>query len=65
MKVTRESSIEEIAQDPKKAEILIDSGLHCLGCMASHFENIEQGLKGHGHSDEEIDKIIDELNSTN
>ncbi|MBS3143419.1 DUF1858 domain-containing protein [Candidatus Woesearchaeota archaeon] len=62
MKITKKSLIEEIAQDPKKAEILIDAGLHCIGCMASHFENIGQGLKVHGFSDKEIKDIIDELN---
>jgi len=62
MKITKKSLIEEIAQDPKKVEILMETGLHCIGCMGSHFENLEQGLKAHGFSDKEINEIIEELN---
>jgi hybrid cluster-associated redox disulfide protein len=62
MKITRKSLIEKIAQDPNKAKILVERGLHCIGCIASNFENIEQGLKVHGFSDKEIDELIKELN---
>jgi len=48
MKITKETLIEEIAQDPDKVEILLDHGLHCIGCMASHFENLGQGMQNHG-----------------
>lgn len=51
---------------PKKAnkviEIMMDSGLHCVGCGAAMFETIEQGMIAHGYSDKEIDNLVKEIN---
>lgn len=46
----------------KIAQALTNAGLHCVGCDASTFETIEAGMYGHGFSDEEIDRLIGELN---
>src|SRR3989344_3438537 len=46
----------------RKVEILSDFGLHCVSCFGSQFENLEQGCKGHGMSDEEINELIEKLN---
>jgi len=62
MKITRKTKLSELATNQKVVEVLLDSGLHCIGCFASQFENLEQGCKGHGMSDEEIDKLIKNLN---
>ena len=51
-----------LAKYPKTAEYLLSQGLHCIGCFAANMETLEQGLKVHGKSDKEIDKIIKELN---
>ena len=38
-------------------------GVHCVGCGAAYFETIEQGLAGHGRTDEEVDAVIAKLNA--
>lgn len=62
MRVTKKTKLVELATNRNAAEILFDAGLHCIGCFASQFENLEQGCKGHGMSDEEIDELIKKLN---
>ncbi|NWF97014.1 MAG: DUF1858 domain-containing protein [Candidatus Thorarchaeota archaeon] len=53
-------SIQEVVMRwPKTTETFIEFGLHCLGCMAARFENIEQGAKAHGI---DVDALIDALN---
>jgi len=63
MKITKKSLIEEVTRDPNRSKILLDHGLHCIGCMASAFENLEQGFKAHGFSDKKMEEVIKELNS--
>jgi hybrid cluster-associated redox disulfide protein len=53
---------EVVDTHPDVIPILIQNGMHCIGCGASMFETLEEGLMGHGMDDGEIDKIIDELN---
>tara|TARA_Y100000310_G_C19964813_1_gene482809 strand:+ start:90 stop:323 length:234 start_codon:yes stop_codon:yes gene_type:complete len=61
--ITKDMIIGEcIATYPETAEYLMNLGFHCIGCFAAHIETLEQGLKVHGKSDKEIDKIIEELN---
>lgn len=47
---------------PAIAEVLLDYGLHCVGCMASSFDTIEAGAKVHGMTDEEIDEMVERVN---
>ena len=44
---------------PQTAEVFFKHGLHCLGCMAAMFENIEQGALAHGIN---VDDLIKDLN---
>jgi hybrid cluster-associated redox disulfide protein len=61
--ITRETPIGDIVKEyPLAANALTGLGLHCLGCHASAFETIEQGLKVHGMNDEEVDEAIEKLN---
>lgn len=48
---------------PKSAAIMLSYGLHCVGCHANMFDTIESGARGHGMPDEEIVKMIDEINA--
>ena len=49
MKITAKMSIGEIvSKHPETAEVFFKHGMHCLGCAASHFENLEQGCEAHG-----------------
>ncbi len=61
--ITRETNIADFAyQYPDAAEVLMDYGLHCIGCFASAFDTIESGAKTHGMSDEEIDEMVERVN---
>lgn len=63
MKITKNMLIGEcITTYPETADFLLDSGVHCVGCFGASFETIEQGLRGHGKTKEEVEQIIKELN---
>jgi len=61
--VHKDMTIGELVQKfPSLAEILTEEGVHCVGCGAAYFETIEQGLMGHGRTDEEVAEIVKKLN---
>ena len=63
IKITKNMNLAEVMEHcPKAGEILSEYGLHCLGCVAASFENLEDAMKVHGLSEKEIDKIIEEIN---
>jgi hybrid cluster-associated redox disulfide protein len=63
VKITKEQNIAEIvANYPAVAEVLLDYGLHCVGCFANVFDTIETGAKIHGFSDEETDEMVTRIN---
>ncbi len=53
---------ELVQQYPSVVEILMEEGVHCVGCGAAYFETIEEGLAGHGRTEEEVDAIVEKLN---
>ncbi len=56
--ITRDMTIGEILRsNPDVAPILLEAGMHCLGCPSALGESLEEAAMGHG-----ID--IDELMST-
>lgn len=66
--IHREMTIESIlAMFPYKAQRLsqeiTNAGLHCVGCSAATWETLEQGMYGHGKSDQEIDNLVCRLNA--
>ena len=54
--------IDVLAQgDPDKlAEVLQQSGMHCLHCMLAHGETLEEAAAGHGIN---VDELVDKLNA--
>ncbi len=63
MKITKENTIGEVLEKyPKAAEFLMEKGFHCLGCAMAASETLEEGFKAHGYSDEEVEKVIKEMN---
>jgi iron-sulfur cluster assembly accessory protein len=38
-------------------------GLHCVGCHASTFETLQQGVLGHGLGEEVLETMVKELNA--
>ena len=60
--ITRKTKISDALKNEKAMEVLFQTGIGCFGCGMAQFETIEQGLKGHGFTDKEVDKIIKEIN---
>ncbi len=48
-----------LAEAPEKAEILLQAGMHCLGCPASQAETIEEACEVHGI---DVDELLKEIN---
>jgi len=60
-KVTKNMSFAEILEKfPDVAGILMDRGMHCIGCPMSQMESLEDGVRAHGLNPEEIVKEINE-----
>lgn len=60
MKVNKDMTIGELLEKaPEKADILLEAGMHCLGCPASQGETIEEACEVHGI---DADEIIEKLN---
>jgi len=53
---------EIVDSHPDVIPLLMESGMHCIGCGASMFETLEEGFIGHGMDDAEIDRIITDIN---
>lgn len=63
MKITKETRISEALEtNENAAEILFNAGVGCIGCAFANAETIEQGLSAHGLTEEEINKIVKEMN---
>ena len=61
MKFNKDTKIGEILQvAPEKAEILIDCGMHCIGCPASQMETLEEACEVHGI---DVEEVIEKLNA--
>ena len=60
MEIKKDMTIGELLEKaPEKADILLDAGMHCLGCPASQAETIEEACQVHGI---EVEDIIEKLN---
>ena len=42
------------------AQVLVDAGMHCLGCLAAHGETLEQAAAVHGI---DADELVAKLNA--
>ncbi len=61
--ITKEMTLGEVLiKYPSAVEIMLKYGLHCIGCHVAATESIEQGARGHGMGDEEIDEMVEEMN---
>ena len=60
MKFDKNTVIGELLEKaPEKAEILIEAGMHCLGCPASQMETLEEACNVHGI---DVDEVLEKLN---
>ena len=61
MEIKKDMTIGELLeQAPEKADILLEAGMHCLGCPASQAETIEEACEVHGI---DVEEIIKKLNA--
>ncbi len=59
-KVTKETLIgEALAMNMDIAEILMNAGMHCVGCPASQGESIEEACMVHGM---DADALLKDIN---
>jgi hybrid cluster-associated redox disulfide protein len=56
--------MEAIEKYPGIAVVLTGYGLHCVGCHFSNMDTIKSGAKIHGLSDEEIEFMLKDVNTT-
>ena len=60
MQFNKDTRIGELLEKtPEKAEILLEAGMHCLGCPASQMETLEEACDVHGI---DVQEILDKLN---
>lgn len=61
--IKKEMLISEcVEKHPKSAQVMMENGMHCVGCHVAVGETIEQGAKAHGLSDEQIEKMMKNIN---
>lgn len=61
--VTKDMVIGDVLKKyPDVAVIMLEHGLHCVGCHANVFDTIEAGCSVHGLDAEVVDKMVDEMN---
>lgn len=58
-KITKKTKFSELLKYPDAVEILLEKGMHCIGCGMASQETIEQGCIAHGI---DPDKIVKEIN---
>jgi hybrid cluster-associated redox disulfide protein len=58
--ITKDMPIQQIVMEhPETAEVFMKHGMHCIGCVAARFENLEQGCAAHGI---DVDAMVKDLN---
>ena len=61
MTFSKDTKIGEILEvAPEKAEILLNAGMHCLGCPASQEETLEEACSVHGI---DVEELVNKLNA--
>jgi len=59
MEITKEMTIGEILRiKPEVAPVLLEIGMHCLGCPSAQAESLEEAAMVHGIDIEELMKKI-------
>jgi hybrid cluster-associated redox disulfide protein len=60
MQATKDMLIHQVIElDEGTADILMNAGMHCLGCAMAHGETIEQACSVHGINP---DTLINDIN---
>ncbi len=60
MAITKDMTINEIIQvDQNIVPILMNEGMHCVGCMAASGETLEEAAMVHGI---DVDELVGKIN---
>lgn len=62
--ITKDMTIGEVVRMyPDTVSVMLENGIHCVGCHVAFWESLEQGFRGHyGMDDEKLDAFIKTLN---
>ncbi len=61
--VTKDMIIGDVLkQHPDVAVVMLEYGLHCVGCHANVYDTIDAGSKIHGLDDATVDKMVESIN---
>ena len=59
--ITKDMTIGEILRaNPDVAPILMEAGMHCLGCPSAQGESLEEAAMVHGM---DIEELMDKINA--
>lgn len=63
MQITKDMTMIQLLQiNPYIEGILGGLGMHCLSCVASQGETLEEALAVHGYGAEDIEDVVAQLN---
>ena len=63
--ITRDMSIGQVLEiNRETAPIMMEYGMHCMGCPFSMMESLEQGCAAHGTDVEELDDTLNAFLAT-
>ncbi len=61
-KITKDMLIGDVVKKhPASIEMLLNHGMHCVGCHVATWETLEQAASIHGI---DVDKLMEDLNKT-
>ena len=61
MKIEKTTKIGELIEKaPEKADILLEAGMHCLGCPSAQAESLEEACMVHGI---DVEELLEKLNA--
>ena len=61
MQISKEMTMGEILEvNQGLADVLVESGMHCVGCPAHSFETLEEACAVHGI---DVEKMVEDLNA--
>ena len=49
-----------LADEPEKADILLEAGMHCLSCQASQMESLAEACEVH---EIDVEELLQKLNA--
>ena len=61
MKFDKDMTIGELLNKaPEKAEVLLEAGMHCLGCPSAQAESLAEACEVHGI---DVNDLLEKLNA--